>query len=99
MVLPRVRLVVGLDYPRWYSLQRLVRRSVFRAKSKELVCNGNRESWRRLLSHDSIVAWHFKSFARKRARMRGWADSPLAPPVLLFRSNRELRSWLAGNDT
>jgi len=31
VVLPRVDLVVGLDYPRWFSLQRVFRRSVMRA--------------------------------------------------------------------
>ena len=30
VVLPRVQLVVALDYPRWSSLQRLVRRTLMR---------------------------------------------------------------------
>lgn len=70
VVLPRADLVVGLDYPRWLSLGRLVRRTVLRATDKRPVCNGNTESWRQFLSRDSIVGWHAQSFARKRARMR-----------------------------
>ena len=43
LVLPRAELVVGLDYPRWLSLGRLVRRTVSGAVTKEPRCNGNVE--------------------------------------------------------
>lgn len=59
-------------------------------------CNGNVETWRAMLSRRSIIRWHFRSFARKRARMRAWAASPDAPEVLLFRRPRELEAWIAG---
>ena len=96
-VLPRAQLVVGLDYPRWLSLGRLVRRTVSGAITKEPRCNGNVESWRNMLSRKSIIRWHFQSFARKRERMRAWAASPDGPEVLLFRHPRELEAWL-GSD-
>jgi hypothetical protein len=35
VVLPRVDLVVGLDYPRWFSLQRVFRRSVMKVGTAE----------------------------------------------------------------
>ena len=94
-VLPRTQLVIGLDYPRWLSLARLVRRTVTRAVTKEPMCNGNVESWRKVVARDSIIAWHFQSFARKRDRMRAWAASPDGPEVVLFRRPRELEEWLA----
>jgi adenylate kinase family enzyme len=94
-VLPRVELVVGLDYPRWLSLSRLVRRTLRSAVTREPICNGNVETWRTILSRDSIVVWHFRSFARKRARMHAWAASSDGPEVLLFRHPRELEAWLA----
>ena len=93
-VLPRAQLVVGLDYPRWLSLSRLVRRTVSGAITREPRCNGNVESWRNMLSRKSIIRWHFQSFARKRERMRAWAASPDGPEVLLFRHPRELEAWL-----
>lgn len=96
LVLPRVDLVVALDYPRWFSLQRLARRSLRRAATRESVCNGNRESWRKLASLDSIIAWHFKSFARKRARLRAWHDAHDGPPVLVVSHPRQLERWLGG---
>ena len=79
LVLPHAELVVGLDYPRWLSLGRLVRRTVSAAITKEPRCNGNVETWRKVVARDSIIGWHFQSFARKRTRMRAWAASPDGP--------------------
>jgi len=95
-VLPRTQLVVGLDYPRWLSLSRLVRRTVSGAITKQPRCNGNVETWRGIVSRRSIIRWHFRSFARKRARMRTWAETAEGPEVLLFRRPRELEAWIAG---
>jgi adenylate kinase family enzyme len=97
LVLPRADLIVGLDYPRWLSLQRLIRRSVRRAIDKRPICNGNTESFRSLFSKDSIVAWHFRTFRRKRAWMRAWASADdSAPPILLFTRPRDLQAWIDG---
>lgn len=94
VVLPRADLVVGLDYPRWLSLQRLVRRSLARVVDRRTVCNGNTESWRDLVSRESIVVWHFRSFTRKRTRMRAWAAAADGPDVVLFSRPRHLEAWL-----
>lgn len=95
LVLPRAELVVGLDYPRWLSFGRLLRRTVSAAITREPRCNGNIETWRAIFRRDSIIVWHFRSFARKRDRMRAWAASPDGPEVLLFRRPRELEAWIA----
>ena len=92
--LARAELIVGLDYPRFVSLTRLIRRTVTRVVRQVPVCNGNTETWRRLFSRDSIVAWHFKSFKRKRDRMRSWDNDPDNPEVMLFRHPAKLASWL-----
>lgn len=94
LALPRAELVVGLDYPRWLSFQRLLRRSVRRAIDKRPICNGNTESFRLLVRRDSILVWHTRSFARKRSRMRAWAADPDGPEVLLFTRPRDLEAWL-----
>jgi adenylate kinase family enzyme len=93
--LARVELIVGLDYPRWLSLGRLIRRSLVRAVDRRPICNGNRETFRLLFSSDSIVAWHFRSFARKRSRIRAWAADPSGPAVVRLTSPRATRRWLA----
>ncbi len=96
VVLPRVELVVALDYPRWFSLQRLVRRSVARSIDRQEVCNGNYETWRSaFLQRDSILWWHFTSFRRKRARVDAWEADPAAPRVLRFHRQHQTDCWLS----
>jgi adenylate kinase family enzyme len=94
--LARADLVVALDYPRWFSLQRLLRRTLTRLVDHKVICNGNRETLRELLTTDSIVVWHFTSFRRKRERVSGWLADPDGPAVLRFRSARQTNAWLAG---
>ncbi|WP_410670728.1 AAA family ATPase [Amycolatopsis sp. cmx-4-68] len=94
VVLPRTQLIVGLDYPRWLSLGRLVRRTLVRAVTRERICNGNVESWRQVFSADSIIRWHFRSFAKKRAHIRAWAVESPGPVVVRLTSPRETRRWL-----
>ena len=93
--LTRVELIVGLDFPRWLSLFRLLRRTAARALDGRTICNGNRESFRLSFSRDSIILWHFRSFTRKRRRIRGWEADPLAPEVVRLTSPRQAETWLA----
>lgn len=95
IMLDRTQVVVALDYPRWLSLFRLIRRTLHRVVTREAVCNGNVETVRHLLSRDSIVAWHFRSFARKRDAMRTWQGSPMGVPVLRLSHPRELEVLIA----
>jgi adenylate kinase family enzyme len=96
VVLPRADLVVGLDYPRWLSLGRLLRRTLVRIVDRRPVCGGNIETLGQLLSRDSIIVWHFSSFRRKRERLRAWAADPGGPKVLLFSRPRDLARWIDG---
>lgn len=89
--LANVDLIVALDYPRWFSFQRLVRRTIKRIVTRESICNGNRESLRLQLSRDSILVWHWKSFPRKRDRMRQWDDNI----TLRFTTSRQTRKWIS----
>jgi len=94
LVVPHADVIVGLDYPRLVSLWRLVRRTVRRVRTGELICNGNKESLWRALGPESIIRWHFQSWKKKRMRMRAWAADPAAPPTLLFRRPRDLEAWI-----
>lgn len=91
----RAQLIVALDYPRWVSLGRLLRRTLMRVLDHREVCNGNHESFRQAFSGDSIVLWHFRTFARKRAHIRAWAADLDGPHVVLLTSPRTTRAWLA----
>lgn len=94
--LARADLIIALDYPRWFSLQRLIRRTFMRLFDRHPICNGNRETLRTLFSSDTIIVWHFKSFARKRDRMRAWSTDPNAPRVVRLTSPGQAEAWLAG---
>jgi adenylate kinase family enzyme len=95
VVLPRTEVIVALDYPRHVSLAWLLQRTARRVLTGELTCNGNRESLRQVLSRDSIILWHFRSFTRKRTQMEDWESDPSAPPVVRLRSPRMTDEWLA----
>jgi adenylate kinase family enzyme len=98
--LARADLVVGLDLPRLVSLTRLVRRTLGRMMRRTPVCNGNVESIREIFFRsDSILVWHFKSFARKRGRIRQWAADPAFPPLVVLRSPAEVEAWVASLGT
>lgn len=90
----RADLIIALDYPRWLSLARLLRRTIARVADRRLICNGNQESLRNMFSAGSILAWHFRSFHRKRRRIRQWHGDPAAPAVLRFGRPHELEAWI-----
>ena len=95
VVLPRTELIVALDYPRPVSLGWLLRRTARRVVTGEPACNGNRESLRKALSADSIIAWHFRSFSRKRQQIAAWGVDPSSPTVVRLRSPQMTEQWLA----
>lgn len=95
IVLDEVDLVVGLDYSRWLSLGRLVRRTLSRVITREEQCNGNVETIRKVFARDSIIVWHFHSYASKRDRLRRWELDPFMPPILRLTHPREVEGWLA----
>lgn len=96
VVMPHVDLIVALDYPRWLSFGRLLRRTAVRLVRRDQICNGNVESLRVLLSADSILWWHWRSFSRKRAQIRRWQRDPGAPPMMRLTSPRQVGPLLAG---
>lgn len=94
----RAEVIVALDYSRMVTLVRLVRRTVRRARSREPICNGNVETWKRVLGPSSIIRWHFTSFARKRARMRAWEKASDGPKVYRVSTPRALRRLMQDLD-
>jgi adenylate kinase family enzyme len=94
LALARADVIVALDYPRWLSLARLTRRTIARIVDKKLICNGNTETWRLVFSKESILLWHFRSFARKRAMIHSWLRDPPGPRFVHLTSPRATQRWL-----
>jgi len=93
--LSRAQLIVALDYPRWVSLQRLLRRTAARCWDRTPICNGNTESLATAFGPDSIIRWHFRSFSRKRDRIKVDGSRRDGPRVLRLTSPRQTNAWLA----
>jgi len=62
--------VIWLDYGFVTNLFRICKRSVQRTLSQDELWEGtgNRESWHKLFSQDSIVLWFFKTHAKNKKR-------------------------------
>lgn len=95
VVRARTDVVVALDYPRWLSFGRLLRRTAHRLVTRREMCNGNVETLAQTLSRNSILRWHVRSFARKRQRIRGWATASDGVKVFVARWPRDLERLLA----
>jgi hypothetical protein len=74
--------------------RRLIRRTLLRNLDHKPICNGNTESLRQTFSRNSIIVWHFQSFARKRDRIRAWAADESGPDVVRLISPAAARRWL-----
>lgn len=94
LVEERAQVMVALDYPRTLSLARLLRRTARRWVTQEQMCNGNTERIGQILSRDSIVVWHFRSYRRKTERIRERELRPEGLPVLRLTHPRELEQVL-----
>ncbi|MFC8407375.1 hypothetical protein ACFUG9_27845 [Streptomyces griseoincarnatus] len=70
ILLARAELAIWLDLPLRTCLPRLIRRSLQRAASRQELFAGNRESFRHLLTRDSILRWGPAHHHRHRRR---WA--------------------------
>ena len=60
--------VIWLDFPLPLLIYRVIKRSIRQIVCKERLCNGNLETWGRLLGKNSIVIWTLKSYFRRRRK-------------------------------
>lgn len=95
LVEPRAEVIIGLDYPRWISLGRLLKCTLTRVIDRQPICNSNVETLRQLFSADSIIVWHFRSFSRKRTTVRAWAVRAEGPPACWFAVPANSKGWSA----
>lgn len=88
----RITHLIWLDYPRWFVMLRLIRRTLSRAILRKKLWNGNRERVRSWFSKDpleNVVLWAFVS--HKRNRLRYTALFQDLPGVVKIRIGSPLR--------
>jgi adenylate kinase family enzyme len=94
---PRADTVVWLDYPLPLVLGRLLRRTMRRAWTRELLWGTNRESFRELLSRDSLIWWVLTTHHRRRRTYAAMPGTPEFAHLAFVRlcSPQETEAWLA----
>jgi adenylate kinase family enzyme len=67
----RLTHLIWLDYPRWFVMLRLVRRTLWRVICRKKLWNGNREALTNLLkanAEQNIILWAWHAHANNRRR-------------------------------
>jgi adenylate kinase family enzyme len=89
----RVELIVWLDLPLGLKLLRLCRRSWRRVTRRELLWNGNVETWRDVfVGGDSVLQYTVRAHLRDR---RQWPNKPHWHKTLRLSTQAEVDRWLA----
>lgn len=91
--------VVWLDYPIGLVIWWLLRRSIRRAVSQELLWGRNRETLGKLFfSTDSLLFYTLRTFFPRRRRYLDWMAEAMGWGITFvrLRSPRETRLWLNG---
>jgi adenylate kinase family enzyme len=86
LVLSEADLLVWLDIPLNVLLGRLIRRSIQRAFSRELLWGTCKENFRNsLLSRNSLLMWIIKNHDKNRLRYSKWFVEPPNSTISLYR--------------
>jgi adenylate kinase family enzyme len=96
IVWERADTIVWLDYGFARTAHQLVLRTIRRSRTGEPCCNGNRETWVRQLSNDSILLWLLKSYWRNRRNFpRALNQYRESRAIIVLRSPKETDNWLS----
>ncbi len=90
--------VIWINLPFWLTLYQNLSRSIKRAISNEELWpnTGNRESFKRMFSKDSIVLWLFKTYGSSIERYEERMKNPTYSHIKFFRlrSRKEIAHFL-----
>ncbi len=93
LVLDHADEIVWLDLPLRTTWPRLLRRTVRRLCTREVICGANRESFRQaFLSRESILLYSLRTYRRTRVSRAEWTGGYR---VVRLRSTREVERYLA----
>jgi len=97
MLLARADTLVWLDYPFRVSFWRVVRRTWRRARTREVLWNGNTEPgmWHAITHTEGIIRWAFDTRNKLRSSMPGVVRANPHLTVVRLRSQRETDTWFA----
>ena len=102
LTLERAQFLVWLDYSLPRTVWQLLRRTFRRAARRELLWNGNRETFARaFFSRDSILLWLLRSHSHHRRQYLALLGAGAYPDleIVRLRSPAATRAWLAALPT
>ena len=89
----RADVIVWLDLPLAVKLLRLLRRSWRRVRTREVLWNGNVETWRDVfVGPDPVIAHPLRTHFRHRRQMLARLNQTL---IVRLRSTSEVNAWLS----
>ena len=97
LVWPEATAVVWLDYQLWRTLWGLLKRTIHRVFTKEVLWQGNTESFRdQFMSRDSLFLFAIKTRGSRNRNFRDAFAQPEHAHLTVFRhrSPGEARAWL-----
>ncbi|ARV59614.1 adenylate kinase [Nostocales cyanobacterium HT-58-2] len=92
----RADTVIWLDYSLPVIMSRLLWRTFRRVVTQQEVCNGNRETWTKTFSRDSIILWALQTYRKKHREYPLLFKKPEYShlQVVHLRSLQVTRDWL-----
>ena len=88
--------IVWLDYPLGIILTRYFKRTYRRVVHREKCCGENYETLGRTFSKDSLFLWIFKSYWRRKERMKRWMKDDLKEKEwIVFTHPKQATKYLA----
>lgn len=97
MIAARADTLLWLDYPNWFTLQRLIRRTVHRRLTRQELWNGNHEAPLHTIFTDEnhMIRWGIRTRNTLRPVMPTLEERFPGLRVVRFRRPREAENWLA----
>ncbi len=93
----RADTVVWLDYPKRVIMPRVLRRSIQRTVTREVLFGGNRETWTDWLSREHPAWWAWSQHGARRREVNRRVRDPRFTPLntLRFGHPHDTAAWLA----
>ncbi|MGP2439608.1 adenylate kinase [Streptomyces sp. JW3] len=93
----RADTVIWLDYPKRVIMPRVLRRSIRRTVTREVLFGGNRETWTDWLSREHPVWWAWSQHGARSREVGRRVRDPRFAPLSTFRfcHPRDTAAWLA----
>jgi adenylate kinase family enzyme len=92
----RADTVIWLDYPKRVIMPRVLRRSIRRTVTREVIFGGNRETWTGWLSREHPAWWAWSQHGTRRREVERRVRDPRFAPLdtLRFGHPQDTAAWL-----